>query len=73
MDRDELRDDQWEWVSLLIPGGSEGKRGREPTIGVSSMRCFGWLTPEHDEKICRPISVPFRRSIGGIIDGWSAA
>ncbi len=42
MDRDALRDDQWERIKGFVPSGAKDKRGPRTDNRSSSTRCCGW-------------------------------
>jgi len=52
MDEQELRDDQWDRLAPLIPGGSKGKRGAPRSQNRRFFNALLWMAP-------------FRRAIEG--------
>jgi hypothetical protein len=52
MDCDELRDDQWERLKALVPGGAKASGVREQTTAGFSTLCFGWRARADDGVTC---------------------
>ena len=63
MDCDELRDNQWEHLKGLVPGGAKASGCQDRTTAGSSTLCFGWRAQAGDGVTClRDLGITIRSS-----------